>query len=1140
MRYLFFILFLVIGSSLFGQREANNWYFGQNAGINFGTTPPTPLTDGSINTLEGCTTISDASGELLFYTDGSMVYTRDHTIMLNGTGLKGDPSSTSSALIVPQPNTPNIYIVFTVDEPHHDNADGNSSTSDGDGVNDGLQYSIVDMSLDGGNGAVVSGQKNIPLVTYNTADGLESLYKCSEKITAVKSNDCDSFWVITHFIDTFYAFTVDQTGVNPTPVISQVGVTVPISGYRRNALGYLKASPEGDKLALAHFGLTSVTGGDGPGKVLFYDFDNSSGSVSNEIELYNGDAPYGIEFSQNGHRLYTSVGIGDGGFGNGFVMQFDLTLPDNQIASSGTRLLNENGQNNSAFSAGALQLGPDGRIYRALYNFNTNIGNYLGVIENPEELAANITYRDQGLLVNIDGIRSSRIGLPPFIQSIFAQTIDIINNGDTNNVNLTLCEGDTYRLEYQNISTATYTWFIDNVQATNTSFFIDTSTSGNYRLEVDLNDGSCPLIGVANVTFSEVPIVENTPLDENICDDDSDGFVDLDVSTYDSVIIGTQDPSLFQVRYYRSIADATADTNALSQNFTTENNPQTIAARIENINNIDCYDTTSFSVTVFNTPTAFTVDPIVLCDNADDGDDTNGMVTFNLTSLNALIYNGQSTTEYTISYHTSSIGAETNSDNITDPINAILSNTMTSVYARIENNLQTECFDTIEIPVTIHLLPTANAITLVQCDEFMDTTDSTTLFNLNESIDLITNGSADRSVLFFEDLASANTGTTPISNTENYQNTGTNQQLFVRVTNDLTDCYRITTLDLSVSTTSANNASLTECDDDGTEDGFTEFDLTLADTQVLQGITNSNLSITYYETNENALRETTPITIYRNVTPFTQGQDIIYARVENNQNQCFGINQVALFLNPLPDIEEQGAAFLCENENVTIDSGLATGNSTTDFNYLWSTGETTENISIDQGNTNYTVTVTDRTTNCSKTRTVTIQLSSAPTIVQPIDINDASDNNTVTVEATGSGDYEFAIVYNDNTVIDYQDDNIFTNVPPGFHTVYVRDKNGCGPDASATISVVGFPKYFTPNGDTFHETWNVDGISADVLGSSLIYIFDRNGKLLKQITPLGNGWDGTYAGQLMPSSQYWYKTELSDGRLVTGSFSLIR
>ncbi|WP_298546661.1 T9SS type B sorting domain-containing protein [uncultured Aquimarina sp.] len=1147
MKYVSIVLLFLLGSSIFAQGEANNWYFGQNAGISFSTTPPTPLTDGNINTLEGCTTISDATGQLLFYTDGRTAWNRNGQVMSNanyngGTGLLGDPSSTSSALIVPQPNVPNRYFIFAVDEPHHENAATYPNQNTGfpanqdDGFNNGFTYSVVDMTLNGGLGDVVVSEKNIPLITYNPSDNAESSYKCSEKITAVKSDDCDSFWVITHFIDTYYAFSIDQTGVNTTPVTSQVGVTVPISGYRRNALGYLKASPEGDKLAVVHFGLTNVTGGDGPGKVLFYDFDNSTGIVSNEIELYDGDAPYGIEFSQSGERLYTTVGLGIGGQGESFLMQFDLTLPDNQISASGTRILNQNGQDTSIFSAGALQLGPDGKIYRALFDFNSGTGNYLGVVENPEELATNIDYNDRGVFVNIDGRRGSRIGLPPFIQSIFAQTIDIINSGDPNNVNLTLCEGDTYRLEYQDIATATYTWYIDDVQITNNSFFLDVTTTGNYRLEVDLNDGSCPLIGVANVTFFEVPVVQNTPTDEIICDDNNDGISDLDLSLYDATILGTQDPNLFQVRYFRSIADADTDINVLPLNFTTENNPQTIAVRIENTGNINCYDTTSFQIEIFDSPTAFTTNPIVSCDNADDGDDTNGMITYDLTSANTDIYNGQNIADYAISYHTSLIDAQNNTNPIPDPVNAVLSSTMTAVYARLENNLNTTCFDTVEISVTINLLPVANDTSLAQCDEYMNTNDGITLFNLNEASDQITGGSADRSVLFFEDMVSADAGTPAISNMTTYQNTVANQQLFVRVTDDLTGCFRISTLDLLVSTTSASDAILNECDDDGTEDGFTEFDLTQANAQVLFGIASPNLNVSYYETNENALSEINPITLYTNTTAGTQGQDIIYARVEDNLNQCYGINQVALFVNPLPDIEELDEAFLCEGASVIIDSGLESGNPN-DFDYLWSTGEITERITVTTA-MDYTVTVTNQLTGCFKDRTVTVTESSIATLLPPT-ILDASDNNTVTINYTGSGDYEFAIAYNGSNIRTYQDNPTFTNVPPGFHTVYVRDKNGCG-EVTQDISVVGFPKYFTPNGDGFHETWNVEGISSQVLGNSIIYIFDRSGKLIKQLVPSGNGWDGTYGGRLMPSSQYWFQVKLGDGRIRKGSFSLIR
>ncbi|TSE10735.1 T9SS type B sorting domain-containing protein [Aquimarina algiphila] len=937
--YAVFIIVSFFYFSAQSQGEANNWYFGQNAGISFNTTPPTALTNGQIDTLEGCTTISDATGGLLFYTDGITVWDRFHNIMDNGTGLKGDPSSTSSALIVPQPNTPNIYIIFTVDEPHHDNADTDPLTSDGDGVNDGFMFSIVDMSLNGGNGAVVPGQKNMPLVTYNTSGLLDSAYKCSEKITAIKSDDCDSFWVITHFVDTFYAFKVDQTGVNTTPVNSRVGVTVPLSGYRRNALGYIKASPEGDKIAVAHFGFATVTAGNGPGKVLLYNFDNTTGIVSNEIELYNGDSPYGIEFSQSGQRLYSTIGFGDEGNGRSFLMQYDLSLPDNQIAASGIRIQNENSQDSFDFNEGALQLGPDGKIYRALFNFASEQGNYLGVIENPEELGNNVIYNEKGILVNVDGTRNVRLGLPPFIQSIFAQTVDIINNGNPNDVNLPLCDGDTYRLSYLNIPGATYTWFINDAPTTNTTNFLDITSTGNYRLEIDLNDGSCPLIGVANATFFDVPV--------------------------------------------------------------------------------------------------------------------------------------------------------------------------------------------------------AAPATMTQCDAYQTSGDNITIFDLHTIDDQLTGGNSEYSTQFFNDMTSAMAGTPRINNEDRFENSMNNQQIYARVLNTRNpNCFDITSVTLEVSITDVNDVELRACDDDGLEDGFTTFNLTEANAQVLFGITTTGLTISYYASTEDALLNRNPITTYTNTTQNTQGDDIIYAKAEESDGACFGISSISLFVIPLPQIEADTSYFLCQNEtSIDIDAGIPLNGNISDFTILWSTNETSQTISVRQPGI-YTAQITSNLTGCSKTRTINVIASSIATI-QSIDINDARDNNTVTVNAVGLGNYEYAIEI-EGVLSNYQDDPTFTNVPPGFHTIYVRDKNGCVPEITQDISVVGFPKYFTPNGDGFHETWNVEGISTEVMSNSLIFIFNRHGKLLKQLRAGSSGWDGIYNGQIMPSSQYWFRVELDDGRILTGSFSLIR
>jgi hypothetical protein len=106
------VVFIFLSSVVFSQGETDNWYFGQNAGLNFATNPPTPLLDGELDTNEGCAVLSDSDGNLLFYTDGSTVWNRNHDIMMNGTGLLGDSSSTQSAIIIPKPEDNNIFYIF--------------------------------------------------------------------------------------------------------------------------------------------------------------------------------------------------------------------------------------------------------------------------------------------------------------------------------------------------------------------------------------------------------------------------------------------------------------------------------------------------------------------------------------------------------------------------------------------------------------------------------------------------------------------------------------------------------------------------------------------------------------------------------------------------------------------------------------------------------------------------------------------------------------------------------------------------------------------------------------------------------------------------------------------------------------------
>ena len=150
-------------------------------------------------------------------------------------------------------------------------------------------------------------------------------------------------------------------------------------------------------------------------------------------------------------------------------------------------------------------------------------------------------------------------------------------------------------------------------------------------------------------------------------------------------------------------------------------------------------------------------------------------------------------------------------------------------------------------------------------------------------------------------------------------------------------------------------------------------------------------------------------------------------------------------------------------------------------------------------------------------------------VLDRVDIlSDLSDSNNIEVFVQGDGDYEYAINGGE-----FQDDPVFRDVPPGENTLVINDKNGCGTTEPIPFLVVGYPKFFTPNGDGIHDAWNVLGI--ETLTDPVIFIFDRYGKLLKQIDETSIGWDGTYNGRPMPSSDYWFRMEYSrdeDGVLV--------
>ncbi|MGE5944645.1 MAG: T9SS type B sorting domain-containing protein, partial [Flavobacteriales bacterium] len=262
------------------------------------------------------------------------------------------------------------------------------------------------------------------------------------------------------------------------------------------------------------------------------------------------------------------------------------------------------------------------------------------------------------------------------------------------------------------------------------------------------------------------------------------------------------------------------------------------------------------------------------------------------------------------------------------------------------------------------------------------------------------------------------------------------------------------------------------------------------------------------------------------------------ARVENS-NACYGISEVGLIVNRLPNIELTGVAYYCLNkspEYITLDAGLLDDNPD-NYTYLWSNGDTNYQTQVNAPG-NYTVNVTSKITSCSKSKSITVEPSNIASF-QDIKVEDVTENNTITVLVTGEGIYNYALYDSENNVYQpYQTSNVFENVYPDIYTVYVKDvENDCGV-VDSQVSVIGYPKYFTPNNDGINDTWQIIGISDMFQPNTNITIYDRYGKLIKQLDPLGEGWNGLFNGQTLPSDDYWFSVTLQDGRIFKNHFSL--
>ena len=371
MKKIYAAVILVLGfGELLAQKEHYVWYFGNQAGLDFNSGAPVALTNSAMNQHEGCSSISDGNGNLLFYTDGISVWDKNHIQMPNGDSLAGGLSSTQSALIIPFLDNDSLYYIFTVAQyaPPPNN----------------FCYSVVNMSLNSGNGDITI--KDSVLIS-----------PVGEKLTAVKHANNTDIWVMVHGMgnNNFYAYLITASGITASPIISSIGQVTP--GLD---MGYMKFSPGGSKIAFANEFQNYVD---------LFDFNASTGVVSNEKYLTmpggaSGPFAYGLEFSPNGNYLYCGAENGQ------VIYQWDITSNSAPVINSTQQVIGTT----VAGQPGALQTGPDGKIYVARY-----LGSALGVINNPDLGGIACNYVDNAISL---GGKTCKLGLPNFVTSYFLPT----------------------------------------------------------------------------------------------------------------------------------------------------------------------------------------------------------------------------------------------------------------------------------------------------------------------------------------------------------------------------------------------------------------------------------------------------------------------------------------------------------------------------------------------------------------------------------------------------------------------------------------------------------------------------------------------------------------------------------------------
>lgn len=434
------------------------------------------------------------------YTNGIKIWDKTHNIMptLTGTFLNGNTSTTQTA-IVKQPEKDSIYFVFVLDRQVG---------------NFGFNYSVVDMSLNNGKG---------DLISYNNF----LIDSVCEKVAIIQhANGVDYWVVIRQFNSTnFLSYLFDKNGINTPPIISSVGINLHINYGNSTSIGQLKANKKGNKLASANWYRNNVE---------VFDFDNNSGILSNPINItgFQETRPYGVEFSPNGKILYITdvIGAVSASIDSGKIYQYNLALGNELAILNSKTIINED-----SFVIGALQIGPNNKIYAAKLE-----SNYLGIINNPDFLGLLCNYSSNGIF--LDG-KLSQEGLPNFPNNIYNYSFTTEN----------YCLSDTIKLKHKGNFIDSIFWYINQTELFKTyNENLDTvykfTSHGTHQISMVTFSGS--FIDTVTSNIEIIKPLLNLGNDTSLCRNDS---LILDVGVYSNYLWSDSSINPTNIVFYDSL-----------------------------------------------------------------------------------------------------------------------------------------------------------------------------------------------------------------------------------------------------------------------------------------------------------------------------------------------------------------------------------------------------------------------------------------------------------------------------------------------------------------------------------------------------------------------------------------------------------